>query len=149
MPLGTEVSLCPGDIVLDRDPAPPPKKRHSPQFSVHVYCGQTAVCVRISLGPEVGLSLGDIVLDGDPAPPPEKRAQSHPIFGPCLLWPNGWMDQGTILGTEVNLYTGDVVLDGVTPLIGAQPPVFGPCLLWLRSAVSATAELLSLITVRC
>ena len=23
--------------------------------------------------------------------PPEKKA--HPIFGPCLLWPNGWMDE--------------------------------------------------------
>ena len=26
--------------------------------------------------------------------PPEKRAHPpHPIFGPCLLWPNGWMDE--------------------------------------------------------
>ena len=25
---------------------------------------------------------------------PEKMAHSpHPIFGPCLLWPNGWMDE--------------------------------------------------------
>jgi len=72
MPLGTEVSLCPGDIVCWIGIQLPPQKRHSPQFSVHVYCGQTAVCVRISLGPEVGLSLGDIVLDGDPAPPRKK-----------------------------------------------------------------------------
>jgi len=28
-----------------------------------------------------------------PSPSPEKRAQPHPIFDPCLLWPNGWMDQ--------------------------------------------------------
>ena len=40
MKLGTKVGLVPGDIVLDRDPAPP-KRGHSPQFSVHVYCGQT------------------------------------------------------------------------------------------------------------
>jgi len=25
--------------------------------------------------------------------PPEKRPQPHPIFGPCLLWPNGSMDE--------------------------------------------------------
>jgi len=26
--------------------------------------------------------------------PPEKRAHTpHSIFGPCLLWPNGWMDE--------------------------------------------------------
>jgi len=31
----------PGHIVLDGDPSPPQKKGHSPQFSVHVYCGQT------------------------------------------------------------------------------------------------------------
>jgi len=40
MPLGTEVGLGPGDIVLDRDPAPAIKE-HSPHFSAHVYCGQT------------------------------------------------------------------------------------------------------------
>jgi len=44
------------------------------------------------LGREVGLSPSDIVLDGDPAPPPQKGVEP-PIFGPCLLWPNGWMDQ--------------------------------------------------------
>jgi len=32
------------------------------------------------------------MLDGDPAPPPKKGAQP-PIFGPFLLWPNGWMHQ--------------------------------------------------------
>ena len=40
MPLGMEVGLGQGDIVLDGDLAPP-KKRHSPQFSAHVCCGQT------------------------------------------------------------------------------------------------------------
>jgi len=37
---------------------------------------------------------GHIVLDGDPAPLPKKGgAQQPPLFGPCLLWRNGWMDQ--------------------------------------------------------
>ena len=39
MPLGMEVGLDPGDIVLDGGPAPPKGAR--PQFSAHVYCGQT------------------------------------------------------------------------------------------------------------
>ena len=44
---------------------------------------------------EVGLIPGDIVLDGDPAPHPQKEgAQQPPTFGPCLMWPNGWMDEG-------------------------------------------------------
>jgi len=48
----------------------PPKDTSLPQFSAHIYCGQTVVCIRIPLGTEVGLSLGDIVLDGVPAPLP-------------------------------------------------------------------------------
>jgi len=39
---------------------------------------------------EAGLGPGNIVLDGDQLPSP-KGAQT-PIFDPCLLWPNGWMD---------------------------------------------------------
>jgi len=37
---------------------------------------------------EVDVGPSDIVLDGDPVPP--KGAQPlPPVFGPCLLWPNG------------------------------------------------------------
>jgi len=39
--LGTEVNLGPGDVVLD-GVAAPPKWGTGRQFSVHVYCGQTA-----------------------------------------------------------------------------------------------------------
>jgi len=141
MPLGMEVGLNPiGNFVLDGDPAPPfPKNGRNPQFSAHVYCGQTAAWIKLPLGSEVALGLRDIVLHGDPAPKgaqppqfsanvhfgqtagwtkvplgmevvlgpsdfvfdgdpttPEKRAHApHPIFGPCLLWPNGWMDEDT------------------------------------------------------
>ena len=40
MPLGTEVNVSAGDIALD-GVAAPPKRGTAPQFSVHVYCGQT------------------------------------------------------------------------------------------------------------
>jgi len=76
MKLGMEIGLGPSDTVLDGDSAPPPQKKrrgHSPQFSVHNYCDQTARCIRIPLSTEVGLGPGDIVLDGDPASPPFKR----------------------------------------------------------------------------
>jgi len=85
MPLGTEVGVGPCDSVRWGPSFPPKGAQPSP------ICGQTAVCIRIPLGTEVGLSLGDIVLDGNPAPPPPK-VHSSPIFGPCPLWPNGWMD---------------------------------------------------------
>ena len=70
MPLDMEVGLGPGYFVLDGDPAPLPKKgaEPPPQFSAHVYCGQTARWITMVLGMEVGLSPGDFVLDGDPAP---------------------------------------------------------------------------------
>jgi len=39
----------------------------------------------------------DFGLDGDSATLPKVRwrpgAEPPPIFGPCLLWPNGWMDE--------------------------------------------------------
>jgi len=44
MPLGTQVGLGPGHIMLDGDPALLPRRGHSsrtPNFSAHVYCGQT------------------------------------------------------------------------------------------------------------
>ena len=40
MKLGMQVGLGPGHIVLDGDPAPPPPKGHSPQFSAHISCGK-------------------------------------------------------------------------------------------------------------
>ena len=101
MKLGTQVGPGPGHIVIGGDPAPPPLKGHSPQFSARICCGQMAAWINMSLGIEVGLGPGDFVLDGDPAPPPQKgggRALPPQIFGPCLLRPNGWMDEaGTCL----------------------------------------------------
>ena len=45
------------------------------------------------LGTEVELGLRDIVFDVDPATPRKKGTPTLPNFGPCLLWPNGWVDQ--------------------------------------------------------
>ena len=86
-----EVGVGPGHIVLDGDPAHPPKNEGTAlQFLAHVYCGQTAVCIRIPFDTEVGLSLGNIVLDGDAAPHPLKG--HSPNFGQCPMRPNVWMD---------------------------------------------------------
>ena len=95
MQLGMEVGLGPDDFLLDANPAPLLKKGEEPppQFSAHVYCGQTTGWIKMPLGTEVGLGPDDIVLDGDPAPPPQKGGGVPQIFDPCLLWPNGWMDQ--------------------------------------------------------
>ena len=68
--------------LLDGDPAPLPQRGTDPQFSAHVYCGQTAGWIKVALGMEVGLSPGHIVLDGDPAPLLKKGDRAPPIFGP-------------------------------------------------------------------
>ena len=112
-----EVGLGPGDIVLDGDPAHQKGVQQPPLFG-HVYCGQTAGwkeasaqphCVGSGLSPRKGhrlvakwldgsrchlvrgLGPGDIVLDWDPAS--QKGYYQPPLFGPCLLWPNGLIDQ--------------------------------------------------------
>ena len=59
-----------------------------------LYCGQMVGWITIKLGMQVGLGPGHVVLDGNPAPLPQRgRKWSPQIFGPYLLWPNGWMDQ--------------------------------------------------------
>jgi len=52
MPLGMQVGVSPGDFVLDGELGthPLPKKGRSPQFSAHVYCGQTAAWIKMPLG---------------------------------------------------------------------------------------------------
>jgi len=43
-----------------------------------------------TVGTEVGLGPGDIVLDRNPASlPTERGIAAPPLFGICLLWPNG------------------------------------------------------------
>jgi len=91
MKLGMRVGLGPGHIVLDEDPAPPPPKGQSPQFSAHICCGQMAGWIKIPLGMDVGLGPGDFVLDEDPAPlsPKGGRApqfSAHVYCGQTAGW---------------------------------------------------------------
>jgi len=74
MPLGNEVGLGPGHVVLDGDP------------SAHIYCSQTAGWIKMLLGTKVGIGPDDIVLDGDPAPPPQKVAQLPQFSAHVAKW---------------------------------------------------------------
>jgi len=121
---------------MGTQPPPPKWSGAPPQFSAHFYCGQTAVCIKMPLGMEVGLSPGDCGLDGDPAPLPKgsRRLVAEPsIFGPWLLWPNGWMDQdGTWHGGR-RWSSPHCARWGHSspPQNGGQSPqIFGPSLLW-------------------
>jgi len=67
------------------------------------------------------------VFDGDPATPEKRAHPPHPIFSPCLLWPNGWMDQdATWYGSTPRLRRRGVA----GPPERGTAPVFGSCLLW-------------------
>ena len=107
-------------VVFDGDPVLPPKKWAQPRnFRPLSVVSKRLDGLRyatwyghINCGMEVGFSPGDL-LDGNPAPPP-KKGDTAPIFDPCLLWLNVWMDQEfkMQLNTEVGLGPDDIVLDG-------------------------------------
>jgi len=81
--------------------------------------------------------------------PPPKGVQP-PIFGPCLLWPNGWMYQdATWYGGK--LQPRPIVLDGDPtphpPKGGTASPNFRPMsIVAKRSPVSAAAEQLFIVS---
>ena len=111
MPLGMEIGFVPGDIVLDGDPAPPPKKK-----------GRTAAAPTIRPMSIVTKWMDQYAIwyGGRPQPrahcvtwglsSPKKAAQPPPIFG-HVFWDQttGWMK--VALGTEVGLSPGNIVLD--------------------------------------
>jgi len=122
---------------------PHPKKVHSPHFSADVYSGQTAGWIKMPLGTKVGLGPGHIVLHGDSRPPLQRKGAHTPIFGPCLLWPNGCKDQDEtwhgdrprsrphyVRWGPTPPKRGHIVLDGALLPQKRGTAVFGPCLLW-------------------
>ena len=89
MPVGTEVNVGIGDVVLDRVAALP-KRGMVPQFSVHVYCGQTAGWMKTPHGTDVELGAGHVVLEADSAPPGEKGTAA---FSAYVCWGYGCPSQ--------------------------------------------------------
>jgi len=127
MLLGTDVDLSPGHIVVDGDPAHPPKRAQSPR----PIFGR---CLLWSNGWMMLLEGGtprrrQHCVRWGPSYPPRKGTAPN-IFGPRLLWRNGWMDQDASYGSRPR--SGDTVLDGdpASPKKEDNPSIFGPCLLW-------------------
>jgi len=68
-----------------------------------------------------------------------QKGVEPPIFGPRLLWPNGWMDQ------DATWCPGHSVLHGelgtqLTPQTGTAPNFWPMSIVAKRSPISATAE---------
>jgi len=96
MPLDMEVGLGQGDFVLDRDPAPSSTKKGrspSPNFRLMSIVAKRLDGSRWHLawsGPRFRPHCARL----GPSRPSQKGAEPPPpIFGQCLLWPIGWMDQ--------------------------------------------------------
>jgi len=67
--------------------------------------------------------------------PSPKKGEQPLIFGPCLLWPNCWMDQDATWHLELDRARPRsrrhcVRWGTQLPQKGHRPPIFGPCLLW-------------------
>jgi len=112
-------------------PSPLPKiGAESPQFSVHVYCSQTAGWMNMVLGMEVGLSPENFVLDGDPVHFPQKGADPNPQFSAHFYCSQMARCIKMSLCMDVGLSPGDFVLNG-DPVFppqqrGEPPPNFRP-----------------------
>ena len=133
MPLGTEVSLGPDNIMLDGDTAPLPKKGVEPLLNFGPYLlWPNGWMDQDGTWHEGGPCLGHIVLDGDPAPLPKRGQGQSPQLSAHFYCgqTTGWIKMP--LGTKVGLGPGDIVLGGdPTPSKkeAKQPLLFGPCLL--------------------
>jgi len=126
---------------------PPPLKRRSPNFR------PTSIVVKWLHGSRCHLVWRKAsawllcVRCGPSSPlPPEKRAHPPPaFFGPCLLWPDDWMDEdATWYGSRPRSRPHCIRRGPSCQRKGHSSPhhLFVLCLLWPRSPISATAELL-------
>jgi len=114
-----------------------PEKEHSPQFSAHVYCSQTAEWIKMPVGTKVGLGPGNIVLYADPVPSPKGHRPS-PKFAAhvCCGQPAGWIKMS--LGTTVQ---ARLCYMGIQLPQRCTHPNFWPMsIVAKRSPISATAE---------
>jgi len=82
--------------------------------------------------------------------PPEKgHTHPHPVFGPRLLWPNGWIDEDAAwYGSRPRPRRHFTRQGPSSRKRGTAAPLFAAhCLLWPRSPILATAEVLSDINI--
>ena len=102
----------------------PKNGRSTPsQFSAHLYCGQTAGCIKMPLGMEVGLSPVDCVR-WVPAP---KKGVEPSNFRPMSIAAK-WLHGGRPRPRQHCVRWGP---SSQNPKGGGAPsPNFGPCLLW-------------------
>ena len=93
-PFVKRFALCYRTVVLSVCPVSSlaPNRGQSSHFSAHVYCGQTAKWIMMTLGMEVGVGPGHIVLYGNGNPAPLlKKGTEPPNFRPIPIAVK-WLD---------------------------------------------------------
>ena len=151
MKFGMQVGFSPSEIVLNGNPTPLPKGGGAPNFRPISVVAKCLDGSKMSVGREVSFKPSNM-LDGDvPSFTSPKRGRA-PNFRPMfLLRPNGWMDQdATWYGSRPPPMPCCVRRGRSFPFPSAkgaqQPPLFSSYLLWSRLHISATAELLYIIS---
>ena len=128
LPLGMEVGIGPGHIVLDGDPTPPPLKGHSPP-----HCQPVSVVAKLLEGSGCQLVGGRPrpkrhCVRWGPSSPPQKGGTSIQFSAHvCCCQTAGWIKMP--LGAKVGLGPGHIVLHGdptPPPNKGHSPPTFWP-----------------------
>jgi len=131
--LGLRVGLGPGHIVLNGDPAPPSKKGgRVPHFWPMSIVAKRLDGSRWHLARRWPRSRPHCARWGFSSPP---KKGAPPIFGPFLLWPNGWIDQddtwhGGRLRPGPHCARWGPSSPPQKKRGGSPCPIFGPCLLW-------------------
>jgi len=96
-------------------------KGEQPPFSANDRCGQTAGWTKMPLG--MASAQATLCLMETQLPHRKKWNITHPIFGQCLLWPNGWMDEyATLYGSRPRPRPHYVRRGPSSPAKGAQQP---------------------------
>jgi len=119
MPLGTEVGLSLGEIVLDGDQAAPPLKGQSPtsNFGPMSFVAKLLDGLRCHLVWRLASTQASLCSMGTQIPP-EKKGTAPPNFWPMSIVAK-WLDGSRchlVIGMEVDLGAGYVLLDGVPAL---------------------------------
>jgi len=135
MPLGMEVGLGPGDFGRWGPSSPLLERGGAPNFrrmSIVAKRLNGSRCTWHGGGPR---SRPHCARWGPSSPPPKRGHSSPPlIVGPCLLWPNGWMDQdATWYGSRPRPRRHCVRWGPSSPPLKGHrtpSPIFGQCPLW-------------------
>jgi len=137
MKLGVQVDLGPGHTVLGGDPAPFPQRVTPPIFGPYLLWPNGCMDQDATQHGTKSRPRRLCVRWGPRSPLPKKGAEPPPQkkkkFGPCLFWPNGWMDHdGTWHGDRPQPRRLCVRWrPSPFPKRGRSPsPIFGPFLLW-------------------